>query len=329
MCSRMGIFGLLAFFLMAFAGLALASPPVAPPVEGFGISTSCDVEVAGDFIEHDSFTWTYVADTTTEGQRALWHGTYEIPLSSVDPLFLFVGGQAAEVRYVNKLDSVDSSVTQFNKTFVAQSDDVPNLIVSKDFGYEASQTSMIANAADKERIGLSIVANGDDPTVHLTTNFLGGGGGGGTGEPGVGNMPSLCPWISDEPIPATNEFIAAGSSISTTHQMVSHTASDVTATVVPTLNHSISAEGAGTATAQMRAQLIEGDDSVGAEVTRTIIFPQPPFYDYEFVVPNLISKTVYDEKTSASGVIDKFNKSMHYHSTIPQWQMPEPWYGVE
>jgi hypothetical protein len=335
MCSRMWILGLIAVFLMAFAGFALASPPVQPPVEGFGISTSCDVEVAGDFAEEDAFTWTYVADTMNEIVRTTWHDNWGFPLSSVDPMYLAPGGRAAEVRYLQELDSVDSSVTQFNKTFLAQSHGVPNLDVTKDFGYRASDASMIAVAEDEERVSLGIVAYGDKPVFqfpevgHGRGLLAGGGGNGDPEQPGSDDMPSLCPWVSG-PIPATNEFITAGSSISTTNQMVSHTDSDMTATVAPSLNHSISAEGDGTATASMRAQLMEGDNSVGADVTKRINpVTLESSYDYEFVIPDLISKTLYDEKTSASGVIDKFNKSMHYHSTIPQWQMPEPWYGVE
>ena len=45
--------------------------------------------------------------------------------------------------------------------------------------------------------------------------------------------------------------------------------------------------------------------------------------------PNLQSQTDYSEKSTASGVIEKFTKAMHYHSTIPQYQMPEPWYQLQ
>ncbi|MDY6990391.1 MAG: hypothetical protein SWQ30_20310 [Thermodesulfobacteriota bacterium] len=336
MPKQINMFTVVCLFVLTFSGLALASPPVPPPVEGFGISTACDVELAGDLSEEEGFTWTYVdADESMNNvQRQRWdfHG---FPHSSVDPLYLAIGGSAAQVRYTEELDSVDSSLTQFKRTFVAQSDDAPNVKVGKDLGYVASGASLIAYAEDKERVGLGIVSYGSQPDITLLTQPneealnvpfaqggpLGGGANGGWGDPPLEDIPSLCPWAGGE-IPATNEFIAAGSSIATTSQMVSHTDTDMTSTGPPELSHSISAQGAGTAAAQMRVQLMEGDGSVNADV-------DPGGGTYDFVIPNLVSETVYDEKTSATGVIDKFSKAMHYHSTIPSWQLPEPWYELQ
>jgi len=190
------------------------------------------------------------------------------------------------------VDAIDGYV-EFKNNFEARSDEEPNLKVSKDFGYIASPSSLIATAEDQESVGLSIVANGDDE--------------------GLGDMPSLCPWASGSEIPATNEFIAAGSSTKTTSTMVSHTDTDVTSTGPPSLNHSISAVGEGTVTASMIVRLMEGGD---------VHVPGQP-------APDLVSENSYEERTSASGVIEKFEKTMHYHSTIPQYQMPEPWYAIQ
>jgi len=179
---------------------------------------------------------------------------------------------------------------------MAASEAEPNLSVDKNYGYVASATSLIANAQNKERVGLSIVANGDDS--------------------GLGDMPSLCPWAAEAEIPATNEFIAMGSDTSTTSMMVSDTETDVLATKAPEINHSISAVGVGMAQGLMRVALMEGGDIYDPAV-------QVP------VVPDLVSKTDYSEKSQAVGTIDKFTKAMHYHSTIPQYQMPEPWYQLQ
>ena len=327
---------------VTFSGLAFASPPVPPPVEGFGITTACDVELAGNLIEQEGFVWTYVdpEESMTDPQRTLWD-FFGFPFSSVDPLYLAIGGSAAQVRYTEELDSVDSSLTQFKKTFNAQSHtDQPNVKVDKDLGYVASAASLIAFAEDKERLGLGIVSYGNEPEINVLVGgplpnpedgeqiangggSVGGGGGGngGWGDPPLEDIPGLCPWAGGE-IPATNEFIAAGSSIATTSQMVSHTESDVTSTGPPELNHSISAQGTGTAAAQMRVQLMEGDESVDANL-------HVVGGTYDFVIPNLVSETAYAEDTSATGVIDKFSKAMHYHSTIPSWQLPEPWYQLQ
>lgn len=342
MPKRISIFTVVSVLFLTFSGLALASPPVPPPVEGFGINTACDVELAGDLKEEEGFVWTYVdpEESMTDPQRTLWE-FYDFPFSSVDPLFLAIGGSAAQVRYTEDLDSLDSSLTQFRKNFAAQShDDEPNLKVDKDLGFVASAASLIAFAEDKETVGLGIVSYGNEPVINVLVpaplpnpedaeqilqggGSVGGGGGGngGWGDPPLEDMPGLCPWAGGE-IPATNEFIAAGSSIATTSQMVSHTDSDVTSTGPPELNHSISAQGTGTAAAQMRVQLMEGDNSVDADL-------QVVGGTFDFVIPNLVSETDYAEDTSATGVIDKFSKAMHYHSTIPSAQLPEPWYQLQ
>ena len=264
--------------------IALASPPVPPPPAGLGISLNTDVEVTGDLEAVQSITWTWMHDTEENGSSTLGQGNIE--------QYLDAGGRAAQIVYSNELDAIDGLI-EFKNSFDATSENEPNLKVSKDIGYVASQASLIATAQDKERVGLSIIANGDSA--------------------GLGDMPSLCPWAVAETIPATNEFIAAGSDTLTTSIMVSHTDSDVTATGPPSLNHQISAEGIGTASASMLVRLMEGDSA----------------YTPGGTSPNLVSETNYSEDTMASGVIDKFDKVMHYHSTIPAYQMPEPWYLLQ
>ncbi|MDY6990277.1 MAG: hypothetical protein SWQ30_19720 [Thermodesulfobacteriota bacterium] len=262
-----------------------ASPPVPPPPAGLDISLFADVEVVGDLEAVQSMTWTWMHDTLDGSSSTLAHGNTAQSLDA--------GGRAAQIHYSNEVDAIDGLI-EFKNSFDAKSDIEPNLKVSKDFGFMASEASLIATARDKERVGLSIVANGDSA--------------------GLGDMPSLCPWAAGVGIPATNEFIAAGSDTLTTSIMVSHTDSDVTATGPPSLNHKISAQGIGTASAVMRVSLMEG----GSAYT-------PPVG----TVPDLVSETDYSENTAASGVIDKFDKVMHYHSTIPMYQMPEPWYLLQ
>ncbi|MDY6951141.1 MAG: hypothetical protein SWE60_06500 [Thermodesulfobacteriota bacterium] len=345
MGEKTRVLSILVFCIMSFGEFALASPPVPPPEEGFVISTACDVEVKGDLLENEAYVWTYVSDAavanTTAG--ALWE-TLGFPGSSVDPLYLGIGGSAAETRYSEELDSIDSSLTQFKKGLVAGSEESPNLAVNKDLGYVASAASLIAHAEDKERVGLSVVAYGNAPTataipapmneVNEELAFLQGGGGNGDGNLGGGgngligdpplqDIPSLCPWAGGE-IPATNEFIAAGSDMSTTSAMVSHTEAAVTSTGPPSLNHGIDATGTGTVTALMKVQLMEGTDSVDFEYWNDM-----GNFAGRFVTPDLASETAYDEKTSASGTIEKFSKAMHYHSTIPSYQLPEPWYELQ
>jgi hypothetical protein len=293
MLSKMRIAAIAAIVVMGFVGYALASPPVPPPVEGFGISTNVDVEMSsGDFTEVESFQWTWMndpdavagndADSNLQGQMVLGPQ-----------------GRAAEIRYTEEMQSTDTSFFQFNKDFGAASGGADtagnNLNVSKNYGYVASEASLIANASNKETVGLSIVANGDSR--------------------GLNDMPSLCPWVADSTIPATNEFIAMGSETATTSVMVSDTDTEARATVAPELNHSILAQGIGVAKGLMRLSLMEGDAAYDP------INDEAP--------PNLISKTKYSETTVAAGTIDKFSKGMKYTSTLPAWQMPEPWYQLQ
>jgi len=293
MSLKMATIALVAVGLLVFSGFDIASPPVPPPVEGFNIVTNVDVEMsAGDCTEIEAFTWTWVHDT----------------LDGFDPStlrhpgvaqYLGTGGRAGQIRYTEELASTDTAFFQFKKGFAADSHGADtagnNLSVEKNYGYVASEASLIANAENKERVGLSIVANGD--------------------REGLGDMPSLCPWVAEFKIPATNEFIAMGSNTSTTSVMVSDTETKAAATRAPELNHNISAVGIGNATALMKVALMEGADWYRPSV--------------DAIVPDLVSKTSYSEKSSATGTIDRFFKGMHYHSTIPAYQMPEPWYQLQ
>lgn len=298
MYSKIALSVVLAFVLMVSAGLAMASPPVPPPTEGFNITTTVDCEMsAGDFTETEGFTWTWVRDMDTEW--VIIPSTLAYP--GVDQ-WLEYSGRAAQIRYTEEMQSTDTSLFQFKKGFVAASDGADtagnNLSVDKNYGYVASEASLIANAENKERVGLSIVAYGDDA--------------------GLDDMPSLCPWASADVIPATNQFIAMGSDTSTTSVMVSDTETTAVATRAPEVDHSISAVGVGMAQGLMKVALMEGDD-----------YYDPIFDPMIGLDPNFVSKTDYSEKSTASGTIEKFSKAMHYHSTIPQWQMPEPWYQLQ
>jgi len=294
MLSKMRILAITAIVLVGFVGYALASPPVPPPVEGYNIVTSVDVEMSsGDFTEVEAFTSTWVHDTITysngDGSTLAHPGV---------PPRLREGGRAAQVRYTEEMSSTDTAFFQFKKGFAADSHGAAdtagnNLSVEKNYGYVASEASLIANAENKERVGISIVANGD------------------TG--GLGDMPSLCPWASGSGIPATNEFIAMGSDTHTTSVMVSDTETKAAATRAPEANMSISAVGIGMAQGLMRVSLREGGGRFSPGGTG----------------PDLVSNTTYSERTTAVGTSDKFFKGMHYHSTIPSYQMPEPWYLLQ
>jgi len=299
MLSKMRILAIAAIVLVGFVGYALASPPVPPPAEGHVITTTVDVEMSsGDFSEVEAFTSTWVHDTETFTGPG--NGS-SIPRPGVAYDFQD-GARAAQIRYTEEMASTDTSFFQFKKGFGAYTYGSPtgqdNLTVEKNYGYVASEASLIANAENKERVGLSIVAQGDSE--------------------GFGDMPSLCPWAHGAGIPATNEFIAMGSDTHTTSVMVSDTETTVAATRAPEMDHSISAVGIGMAQGLMKVSLMEGGQQYSPNATSP-----------NNALPDLVGKTDYYEKTTASGTIDKFFKGMHYNSVIPAYQLPEPWYSLQ
>jgi hypothetical protein len=284
MASKIGILAVAAITLMVFAGFAVASPPVPPPEEGFLIRTSVDINCIGDVIEEEEFTWTWMNDPAPGNDSNL-----------AGNMVLGFAGRAAQIRYEEDLRAIDSGAMQLNKQFMATSDDEPNLDVEKDYAWAGQEGSGITNVSNRERAALSIVAMGDSR--------------------GLNDMPSLCPWVQGRTIPATNEFIAMGSRTTASGadgSMTSLTDTDATGTGPPSLNHTIHAEGVGSAEAMMLAGLMEGDAAVTENGT----------------VPNLISTVEYSEYTGAFGVILNFDKAMHYDATLPAWQMPEPYYMI-
>jgi hypothetical protein len=137
MFSKTGVLFVAVACILLFAGSALASPPVPPPTEGFGIVTETDVEVRGDFSHDASLNWTWMHDTDPNGGSTLAYPGVNQALAA--------GGRAGQIRYMNEVDALDGYV-QFKKTFELMSNEEPNLDVSKDFGYIASDTSLIASA---------------------------------------------------------------------------------------------------------------------------------------------------------------------------------------
>ncbi len=313
MRSKLTMFAVLVCVLF-FVGFASASPPVPPPEEGFVIATSVDINCIGDVIEEEEFTWTYVADMWPRIPEDI-PPEFLPPHSNVEDPYLGSFGRAAQIRYDEGLRAIDSGAMQLNKQFTATSHDEPNLEVAKDYAWAGMEGSGITNVENRERVSLSIVANGDAA--------------------GLGDMSSLCPSVRDNWIPATNEFIAMGSRTKATGasgNMVSMTGTDATSTGPPSLNHSIHAEGLGTAEAEMRLSLMEGagiylpevDPEGGEEGAGMWIGPG----GVDEGPPPLISLAEYEEYTGAFGQIFNFDKTMHYHSTLPGYQMPDPWYSI-
>jgi hypothetical protein len=78
----------------------------------------------------------------------------------------------------------------------------------------------------------------------------------------------------------------------------------------------------------MRVRLMEGDAMYDPVFDQAFVVPGPEWQGPGTGPPNLISEAEYEEYTAAFGQVSNFDKTMHYHSTLPDWQMPEPWYTI-
>ena len=131
-----------------------------------------------------------------------------------------------------------------------------------------------------------------------------------------------CAWAQDTGIVASSGSVAAGTSSSSSKWMTSHTGSGVTATGLPSLDHSNSTSGIGDVSVVMIATIQQGGGSFDQLLDRVQ-------QNHGSIIPNLFSTVTYRQEASASGVIDKFNAVLHYHSTMPDYQMREPWFFLQ
>ena len=258
------VFAIAVAGVFVFGGLqVMASPPVEGPVEGFRIQTSTNIECFGDVTESESYSWVYgkvgtpggpITDNMVDVQgnpvpNTIGHAYGNNLIGPLPGGTAFVN-RAAENRYEQNFRSVNGFTT-FIKEFGAQSDSTPNLKTDTLIGYEADPTVPAAQATFSERIGLSVVAAGDQLSSALS------------------GLLSLCPWVtgSSTRYPATNEGIAAGSAFTVTKLNNFNTLGAVTSTGIPELDYSVNAAssvpgqfaGQGRIQAGFVVELWEGD----------------------------------------------------------------------
>jgi len=263
-----------------FAGVqVMASPPVPGPVEGFTIKTTTQIECLGAVQETESYSWVY--------------GFGEGPIGP-----MFGDGaevnRAAENQYRQSFKAVDGYTT-FIKDFSADSDSIPNLAVDTLIGYTANPSANAAQAQFSERIGLSVVAAGDELSQTLT------------------GLLSLCPWVagSSTVYPATNEGVAAGSSFTVTNIRNFNSNGSVTTTGIPELKYNVvAADPVGGSAGGWGGQ---GVIQAGFVVS---LWEANDVWDGNGVPP-LASRTEYTEFATADGVWN-FQKSVEYKSVFPE-----------
>ena len=227
---------------------------VSPPEIGYIIVSTTDIECEGTVTEETSYEWIYGTGDFDAGNMTL------------------NDGQAAQICYLEDLNAIEGQV-QFAKTFTADTNDIPNLSVSRNIGYVAGQNPA-GMVHGEEKVTFNIISIGGNQEES-------------------GDMSSLCPWqeqgqAGSEEL-TTCEFVAAGSSISAT-DVSSHTDADVQTTELPSLEYKIEANGSGEVSAGMSVHFVQGVDNDGS---------------------NIINKESYTGHSAVSGEF-KFSKSMKF-----------------
>lgn len=323
-----------------FGMQAFASPPVPPPVEGFIILTTTDIDCPdGDVEENQAFNWTYYDGWGTGPFYPYGADGQYVPAGAClgtvgsdccgpagcDGLVSELGfSSGAEIAYKQDFKSKDGS-TSFFKTFEAYSHPdaaagQKNLKVHKEITFVPANDESYAEHS--ERVGLSIISMGAAT--------------GAAASPATGLL-SLCPWATDNGSsgkgwPATNEGIAAGSHFMVNSITGFRSDSVVTSTSLPSLEYDLDGgEGVGFIEAGFVVELWEApkgyvwapvpvEDTcceAGAcvcDMNSSGNVWQLPQYAYG--EPPLASRTSYSEYASADGTWT-FKKHVLYKSVMP------------
>ena len=132
------------------------------------------------------------------------------------------------------------------------------------------------------------------------------------------SLPS-CSWAQDAGIPASDESVNSGFFSSSRDSMLSSTSASVSGTGGAWLTHNSGASGIGRVSAHMIVQSMSSNGRVERTVGQL-------GQDHQWSIPDLVTRLNYRKTVSASGVIDRFNVSLHYESPLPDYQSPEPWF---
>jgi len=284
---------------------AFASPPVAPPVEGFLITTQTDIVADGNVTEKENYSWKYFEGW---GQGAFFpDGISACATCGVGGSLVKGFTEGAEIAYQQNFSAIDG-VTTFTKDFWASSSanaDGDNLTVDKIIIYDKNAGGS-GMATHSEKLGLSVISVGSK---------------GGTSDSPATGLLTLCPWATGDGTPGstpgyppTNEGIAAGSSFNVTKINFTST-SKVSSTVNPALKYTVVADGEGAIAAGFVVELFEGPKGyvweMGSTVINGVTCYLPPACP-----PPLASRTSYSEHATADGVW-AFKKAVAYTSIMP------------
>ena len=317
-------FAILAIVMLIMAvGLVLADDPVPATSETQGISTSTAVNVLGSMTEEDSVSWiTSSKDLRDNPPLDEW---YEEELYEVWLTFYPNHQPPFDIEFDRKsVDSEPERQATMSYTETTLSDNGYSEYDAVTGLDTAAKTANQDNfAADRQ---LDFITS-PDALGRLTTSesiLLDGASQGSNATERL-----LCPFThpSDDIIPAYCNVIEMGSSFSGSSVSMVTSAGErhiaASADVPVAMDYTTGLSGTGSAESHINAHIMEGKSAGWVELYQFLLdVDLEPLtlhareYYKEYIEQHLAVDLTYSEKTTASGQIESFSKSMSYQSNV-------------
>lgn len=299
-----------AFAVLALAilvvGMAMAEDPIPAVPETQGISTSTAVVCLGTVTETQSVTWTTsTADIRDNPPLDPWYNAFVGVETEGAILFAWENSTPERVSTTSYSDTIlaDNGYVELNKLSTADTGNKQanqnNLKTQKQLDFVSFADSM-GRATTAESLLVDSISMGSQASERF-----------------------MCPWAepAGDAIPPYCNIIEMGSTFSGSQVSMVTSASERTiakaADIPVAVDYSVGLSGTGSASAYIRAHIQEGryKDTVTniagvfTPVVGFLAIEQYPEFDQSVDLS-------YSEKTTASGTIEAFSKSMSYQSGV-------------
>lgn len=308
--KKFAIATMIVLVAMLFTGTAMAATPIPATTETQGITTATNVVVSGLMTNAE----TVVMTTSNQDIRN------NPPLNEYDPTWLDFGFVQVLVPFVQHWNPESQATFSYTESILAdngysefnevQSVDTANKVMNQDnfnsvehFDY-ISHTDAFGRATTHESTLLDLVSQGSDATEEFLCPFA-------TGDDGY--IPPYC------------NTVEMGSSFTGNRvSMVTQTDTNFIAKSadVPTqTSYTIDLSGSGSVASWINVHTMEGRTGDVADFGFELGGPggfftvwTPAFYNPDMEQLGFMqgSDVIYKEKTTASGAIESFSKSMSY-----------------
>jgi hypothetical protein len=298
----------LAFAVLALAvlviGMAMAADPINATVETQGISTTTGVVVLGTMTNTETVVWTQSTQDMRNNPPLNQYDPLVTPVGTIPLIQLWNPERQAVMSYTESI-LADNGYSEFNEM---QSLDTGNKVANqKNFGSTeqfdyVAFTDAMGRATTSESILLDLASQGSAAANRFICPFA-------TGD--AGYIPPYC-----------NVYEMGSSFTGTQVSMITQAGENhiAKAADVPTqVSYSVGLSGTGSAAAWINVHVMEGRTGnvfpLGVNLGAGAIYA-PMFYNPDTGAVSPANgfmqgeDLVYKEKTTASGVIESFSKSM-------------------